>query len=323
MDVQVGSGEFTYTVHPYWGRLPAGWSFGDVAAVAVDSQDRVFVFNRGPHPMVIFDRDGEFLGSWGEGVFPHAHGLEIAADGFAYCTDDGDHTVRKCTLDGQVLLELGTPGVPAPFMGGLPFNRCTQTAVTPSGDIYVSDGYHNNRVHRFSADGELLASFGSSGVAPGEFNFPHSIAYSGRQGERLYVADRENHRIQIFDLSGTYLDEWRNLYRPASLCQLPGERTRWLVGEIGAAFPFTRGAPNLGPRLSVLDGDGVVLARIGVEPAAGTAPGQFLSPHGLAVDSRGDVYVAQPALRAWGRLFRDAPVPDKLPSLQKLVRTPA
>lgn len=318
MSARLGSGPFTYEVEEHWGRLPAGWSFGDVAAVAVDSQDRIYVFNRGPHPMVIFDRTGEFLGSWGEGVFPHAHGLEITADDILYCTDDGDHTVRKCTVDGEVLLELGAAGQPAPFMSGLPFHRCTQTAVVPSGDIFVSDGYGNNRVHRFSPDGTLLASFGRSGVAEGEFNFPHSIAY-GPDG-LLRVVDRENHRIQLFDLDGNYAGEWRNLHRPASICWLPGEPVTWLVGEIGPVFAFNRGAPNLGPRLSVLANDGTLITRIGTEPAAGTEPGQFLSPHGLTVDSSGDIYVAQPSLMAWRRLFPDTPMPERLPSLRKLVK---
>jgi 6-bladed beta-propeller len=319
MVVHIGDGEFKYAMHMSWGRLPTDWTFGDVAAVATDSRDRLYVFNRSPHPMIILDKDGEFLDSWGEATFTHAHGVEITPDDYIYCTDDGDHTVRKCTLYGEVLLELGSRGIPAPFMSGLPFRRCTQTAVAPAGDIYVSDGYGNNRVHCFSADGELLMSFGASGTGPGEFNFPHSIACDAVRG-RLYIADRENHRVQSFGLNGEFLGEWRNLHRPTSLCQLVGREPAWLIGEMGPDYSFNRGAPNLGPRLSIVDGAGKLITRLGVSPAAGTEPGQFLAPHSVCTDSRGDIYVAQPAVAAWHALFPQEKKPDDLPSLLKLVK---
>ena len=128
MSVILGSGEHRYSVVENWARLPEGWEFKDVAAVACDSKDRVYAFNRGAHPMMVFDRDGNFLRSWGEGSFPRAHGLHIDADDNLYCTDDGGHVVRKCTTEGKVLLELGVPGKPAPYMSGEPFHRCTHTA---------------------------------------------------------------------------------------------------------------------------------------------------------------------------------------------------
>ena len=143
-----------------WGKLPDGWVLDDAAAVAVDSKDRVYVFNRGEHPMIVFDRDGRFLRSWGEGLFKRAHGLHIGPDDTLYCTDDGDHTVRQCTTEGKVLLEIGLPNKPAPYMSGLPFNRCTHTALSPSGDIFVSDGYGNARVHKYSPNGKHLMSWG-------------------------------------------------------------------------------------------------------------------------------------------------------------------
>jgi hypothetical protein len=123
--IVVGSGAFTYRVEDGWGRLPDGWQFKDVAAVGVDGDDRVYVFNRGAHPMIVFDRAGNFLRSWGEGTFARPHGLHIALDDCLYCTDDGDHTVRKCTPEGKVLLTIGMPGKPAPYFSGEPFHRCT------------------------------------------------------------------------------------------------------------------------------------------------------------------------------------------------------
>ncbi len=149
----LGDGAFRYRVEADWAKLPDGWSFNDVAAVAVDHKDRVYVFNRGEHPMIVFDREGNFMRSWGEGLFSRAHGLHIGADETLYCTDDGDHTMRRCTLEGEVLLTLGIPGKPAPYMSGEPFHRCTHTALSPQGDLYISDGYGNARVHKYSPDG--------------------------------------------------------------------------------------------------------------------------------------------------------------------------
>jgi len=140
MTAILGSGEHRYRVVENWSKLPQGWTLGDVAAVAVDSKDRIYVFNRGIHPMIVLDRAGNFIKSWGEGLFHRAHGLDIDSDDNIYCTDDGDHTVRKCSGDGKVLLTIGIPNKPAPFMSGEPFHRCTHTALSPKGDIYVSDG---------------------------------------------------------------------------------------------------------------------------------------------------------------------------------------
>ena len=136
----------------------------DIALVSMG----VYVFNRGKHPMIVFDADGNFIKSWGEGTYPRAHGLHIDADDNLYCTDDGDHTVRKCTTDGKVQLTIGIPNKPAPFMSGEPFRRCTHTALSPRGDIYVSDGYGNARVHKYSPDGKLIKSWGEPGCDPAE-----------------------------------------------------------------------------------------------------------------------------------------------------------
>ena len=200
MTITLGSGEFTYREERDWAKLPDGWSFDDVAAVAVDHRDQVYVFNRGEHPMIVFDRAGNFLRSWGEGVFNRPHGVSVAADGTLYCTDDGDHTMRHCTLDGKVLMTIGVPGKPAPYMSGEPFHRCTHTAQSPQGDIYVSDGYGNARVHKYAPDGRLLFSWGEPGTDPVQFNIAHNICCDADGW--VYVADRENHRVQVFNGDG-------------------------------------------------------------------------------------------------------------------------
>src|SRR5207248_8375214 len=125
----VGTGDFKYRVTDNWAKLPDGWSFKEVAAVGVDSKDNVYAFNRGEHPVMVFDRDGNFLRSWGEGEYPRAHGVHMGPDDSIYLTDDGGHFVRKCSLDGKLLLEIGVPGKPAPYMSGEPFHRCTHTAL--------------------------------------------------------------------------------------------------------------------------------------------------------------------------------------------------
>ena len=188
----VGDGAYAYEPVENWAKLPPDWSFKEIGGVGVDNNDNVYVFNRGEHPMIVFDRDGNFLRSFGEGLFPRAHGVFMAPDDTIWLTDDGDHTVRQCTLQGKVLLTLGISGKPAPYMSGEPFHRCTHTAMSPQGDIYVSDGYGNSRVHKYAPNGKLLLSWGGPGTDPGEFNIAHNITCDADGW--VYVADRENHR---------------------------------------------------------------------------------------------------------------------------------
>ena len=235
MVATVTSGTFVYEVAECWGKLPEGWSYKEVAAVGVDSDDRVYVFNRGQHPMIVFDRDGKFLQSWGEGVFPRAHGITMGPDNTIYCTDDDDHTVRKCTLDGKVLLTLGTSGKPAPFHSGLPFNRCTHVALSPvTNEIYVSDGYGNARVHKYSPDGNLLFSWGEPGTEPGQFNIVHNIC-TDKEGY-VYVADRENHRVQVFDPKGRFETQWVNMSRPCGLYIDSSPEQLCYIGGAGRSY---------------------------------------------------------------------------------------
>jgi sugar lactone lactonase YvrE len=306
--------EFAFEVVADWPSLPEDFDLGDVAAVAVDQRDDVYLFARGEHPMVVLDRTGAVLRTWGHGLFKRPHGLHFANDGALYCTDDGDHTVRKCDPDGRVLLELGVPGTPSPFMSGRPFHRCTHTALAPNGDIYVSDGYGNACVHRFAPNGRHLSSWGRSGTGPGEFYLPHNLICDGEG--ILYVADRENHRIQLFDGEGRFKAQWHDLHRPCALCASANAR-KFYVAELGPALPTTLAFPNLGPRVSILDLEGEPLARLCDGPA-GTGPGQLIAPHGIAVDSHGDLYVAELSNRAWPLVFPELPRPKHLTTVHKL-----
>ena len=307
----VGQGAFSFEANADWAKRPAGYSWLEVAAVATDSRDRVYLFNRGEHPVIVFDRDGRFLHSWGEGQFVRAHGITIGSDDSVYCTDDSDHTVRKFTRDGKLLMTLGTRGQPSDTgatsidyrsirHSGPPFHYPTNLAIAPSGDLYVSDGYGNARIHRFSPDGRLIHSWGSPGSGPGQFHIPHGIAVD-RRGT-VFVADRENSRIQMFSAEGEFLDEWPEIARP---CQVTFDNAGNLyVAEVGYRAGMWPGTspPSLNPtggRVSVFDPEGTLLAHWGGGENP-TAPGDFFAPHDISIDSQGDVYVAEVVMSAGG-----------------------
>ena len=230
--------------------MPDEIVLGDIAAVGVDRQDHVYVFNRGEHPVAVFDSAGNFLRTWGEGVFIRPHGVHMAPDDTIWLTDDGDHTVRHCTLDGKVLLTLGVPGKPTPYMSGEPFHRCTHTALSPQGDyLYVSDGYGNARIHKYTPDGRLLSSWGEPGTDPGQFNMPHNICCD--PDGWVYVADRENHRVQVFDGNGRFETQWNNLHRPNGMCMARRPQPAVYIGEGGPSGEINRDWPNIGPRVSI------------------------------------------------------------------------
>lgn len=302
--------ECGFTPDDQWAKLPAGWSWKEATAVATDSRDRVYVFNRGDHPLMIFDRDGSFLTSWGEGVFTRAHGICIGPDDSVYCTDDGGHAVHKFTPDGKLLFTLGTPGKPSDTgatsmdfrtiqRAGPPFHYPCNVALSPTGEIYVCDGYGNARIHKFASDGRLLFSWGEPGSGPGQFNIPHGIAV-GSDGT-VFVADRENSRLQLFTPAGKFLAEWIGIARPCQVF-IPKSGDVY-VAELGyraGMWPGTSAPPDAtGGRVSVFDRSGKLLARWG----GGTnpcTPGDFFAPHDICVDSHGDVYVAEVTMSAGG-----------------------
>ncbi|MDP9282231.1 MAG: peptidyl-alpha-hydroxyglycine alpha-amidating lyase family protein, partial [Chloroflexota bacterium] len=263
-----------------WEQLPAGYSHPDVADVAVDSSGRVYLFCRSEHPVLVYERDGSFVRSWGEGVFTmRAHGITLAPDDTLWFTDDGDQTVRRFTRDGRLLATIGTSGrgsdtgydgktVTSITRGGPPFNRPTNLAVAPNGDLYVSDGYGNARVHHFSPSGELRRSWGEPGSGPGQFMVPHGVAV--HPDGRVFVCDRENDRIQIFSPDGEFLEQWTDVQRPTKL--VFDQRGVAIVGELTwrAGLRSFRNGPiehHTASRIAFLDAAGKVLARLGDEGA--------------------------------------------------------
>lgn len=322
------TGTLTFAPVTGWEQLPEGFAHGDVAGVGVDAHDRVFLITRSEHRVIVYESDGTFVRSWGETVFtPRTHGLTVGPNGAVYTVDDGDHTVRRFTADGQLQLTLGTPGVPSDTgydgtdeatitHGGPPFNRPTNVAVAPTGDLYVSDGYGNARVHRFSADGKLLQSWGEPGTGPGQFEIPHGIGVLA--DGRVLVCDRENDRIQLFSPDGTYLGEWTDVQRPTQVFiaqdgLLYVSELWWGAGQRSYAHGEIH--QNQYGRVSVLDAEGHVVTRVG-GGQPGT-PGNFAAPHSVAVDSHGDLYVAEvtQTFAAQGGI-----VPADTPSFQKFAR---
>jgi DNA-binding beta-propeller fold protein YncE len=315
MTIKMGSGEYSYEVCPDWAKLPPGWRFIEVVDAAVDSQDRVYVFSRGEHPLTVFDREGNFLTSWGEGLFKRPHGITPGPEDTLFLADDGGHAIYQFTLDGKLVMTLGAPGKGAGFMSGRPFQQPTKVARDPkTGDLYISDGYGNARVHKYTGDGKYLSSWGGPGIDAGQFNLPHSVALD--KDGRVFIADRENLRIQVFDGGGNLLAMWNNIHRPCGL-HIAGEgEQRVYVGELAPAYGFNQNNPNTGGRVSIYDLRGRLLARLGdVQPGEG--PHQFLAPHGITVDSRGDMYVGEVN---WSFRGKSLSPPRELPTFRKLVK---
>ena len=292
MPKRFSAGDYQYEHVEAWGEFP---ETAVVSDVATDSQDRVYAcvrLKQGPEGsegiMWVFDRDGKLLDSWGKDRFVGCHGLWIGPDDDIYYTDAGDHTVTKFDTEGTVLMTLGTKGELGP--PGEPFNSPTRAVLSSSGEIFVSDGYQQNRCHRFTPEGELILSWGKgdpvyyervvlgevtgvAGTGPGEFNLPHDITVD-RNG-RAYVLDRENDRLQVFTSEGEYITEWGDV---------PGGNDSVIDGD-----DVMHIATGEGMLVRTLDGKPV-----GAWGEKGEAPGQFRgAPHGLWIDSHGDVYVAE------------------------------
>ena len=274
----VGSGKFTYEFIQDWPTLPAGQDLGVVSSVATDSQDRVYAFQRKDPPVMVFDRDGIYLNSWGMGAITDPHGINIVDD-VVYITDRADHVAVKFTLDGKPLQVIGdrgvfsdtgceNPGDLCPRAAG-PFNYCTELTTSPSGDLYVSDGYRNARVHRFSKDGLLINSWGQPGKeTPGEFHLVHSLLVDPEG--KVYVCDRTNRRVQIFSPEGQFITMWTGMGGPDNIVR----------DEEGIFYIAEQADESGDSHVSIWDGDGTVLERWPIRHA-----------HGLEVDAHGDIYL--------------------------------
>lgn len=264
-----------YRVVPGWpsgASAAPGYGTQAVSAVTTDAHGQVFVFQRAPQPVLVFDREGKYLRAWGAGTFTNPHGCRVDPEGNVWVTDNADHRVLKFTPEGKLLLTLGVKNQPGE--DDTHFNKPTDVAFGPTGDVYVSDGYGNSRVVRFSHTGKYLGAWGKKGKGEGEFVLPHSVVVDARG--QVYVADRENGRVQIFTPEGKFVSQWTNTGHPYGLALTRDQKLA--VSE------------GLGNRVAVYDLEGKLLTRFG---QAGSAPGQFNMPHLLAADQQGALYVAE------------------------------
>jgi DNA-binding beta-propeller fold protein YncE len=300
MTAQWGTAGYRYELVENWPQVEIQGVSADVAG---DSEGRIYAVVRDPKPdgsfgdinpgsghMLVFDRDGRLLEKRDELNFSSPHGLWINSDDEIFHADCAHHTVTKYSLSGETLMTLGTQGqTGAP---GEPFNMCTRATQSNSGDIFVSDGYGQNRVHRFDSDGNFILSFGSgdpvfiqefrgeeitgvAGTGPGEFNLVHHVMVD--DDDNVYVMDRTNNRCQIFDIEGNYLREWSDV-RGANDAVIDRHGVMHIVGAAGV-------------ELRTLDGE--LLGRWGEK---GEGPGHFTkSPHGVFIDDEESIYVAEVA----------------------------
>jgi DNA-binding beta-propeller fold protein YncE len=226
----------------------------------------------------------------------------MGPDGTIWLTDTFDHTVRKCTLEGEILMTIGTPGKPAKPMSGNPFYQCTHVAIHPNtGELFISDGYGNAKVHKYTPDGRLLYSWGEPGNEPGQFQLPHNIA-TDRDGY-VYVADRQNNRVQVFTANGRLEAVWTGMALPCGmfidtasaeqLCYIGELSSAWWAGPGTNAFwEIWNSARTMGPRVSIYGLDGRLRAKL-CDNGQGEEPDQLMAPHGIAVAPNGDIYVAE------------------------------
>lgn len=276
--MKVGEGRYTYELVENFARLPEGQTFGMISRVTTDAQGRLYVLQRKDPNVLVFDRSGKFLHSWGSGLFRRAHGLKIVGD-YAYTVDQGDCVAMIFTLDGKLVRTIGTRGQHSdtgcedwkilPLRAAGPFNHPTEMMPAPNGDLYITDGYRNSRVHRFSADGRLKKSWGQPGkTEPGHFHLPHTLLIL--PDGTIYVCDRANKRVQMFTPDGEFVGMWNNMSGPNDIAR----------DADGVFYILEQAAPDAPPCVSVRDGKNNILTKW-----------DTIAAHGMGIDNDGNVYV--------------------------------
>ncbi|WP_165972427.1 hypothetical protein [Paenibacillus piri] len=302
----VGNGSHVYEVAEGWAKVPPHVTLGYTHGIVVDARDQVYVFHTGKPSVLIFDPDGNFLRGWGDEFEGGAHGFYLHRENgeeFLYVTDTQRRLMVKLTTDGRPVLTIRTPDLPNVYDADRKFVP-TDVCVAPNGDIYVTDGYGQNWIHQYAADGSYMRFFGGTGSEPGKLKCPHGISIDLRRGEpELYVADRGNFRMQVFTLNG--------------------EHKRFIVDDMDMPCSFYYDGdemffPDLHSRVTIFDKNNRLIVHLGEDQQAYKQqgwpnlphdyfrPNKFSSPHGVCVDSRHNVYIAE-----WTQFGR----------LTKLIRT--
>lgn len=272
----------TYEKVANWAQLPAGTAWQDMSGVDVDTQGNVYTLQRTPSKVMVFDANGKFLRSWGEGQFAKAHALRVDRQGNVWITDRELHQVLKFTRDGQLLMALGTKGVAGDNESKVALNGPADLVFAPNGDIFVADGESTNtRIVKYSKDGTFLKMWGTKGAGPGQLQTPHSIVMNAHG--RLYVANRGNKRVEIYDREGGYLGQITNAATPYGLAITPDGILYVADGAAGS-----EGMTVLNPR------NGKILAHFSGITGA----------HMIAVDRKGAIYVAEVRGRAVEKFVR-------------------
>jgi DNA-binding beta-propeller fold protein YncE len=269
--VAVAQATRTYEEVIDWAELPSEYVWQDMMAVDIDSKGDIYVLQRTPFQVMVFNSKGKFLRSWNNGSLPKVHGLRIDRDDNVWITDRGLHQVLKYTRDGKLLMELGTRGVAGDNDSKTSLNGPADVAVAPNGDIFVADGEGpNTRIVKYRKDGTLLKMWGSKGSDAGQLLIPHSVFLDSRG--KLYVANRGNKRIEIFDQEGAFLGQITNAATPYGLF-ITRDNTLFVAdgtdGSEGVTVLNSRNAK--------------VLAKIG----------GLKGSHMLTVDRKGAIYIAQ------------------------------
>jgi DNA-binding beta-propeller fold protein YncE len=262
--------KLNYNVITDFFQLPPGEHLVEPAGVAVNSKGHIYVFHRGKHPLMEFDPSGKFLRSIADDLFVTAHMVRVDVEDNIWTADIGSHVVLKLTPEGKVLLALGRMRLPGDDV--LHFNQPTDIAWDRDGNVYVTDGYGNSRVLKFDKYGNPLLGWGMKGTGPGQFDTPHTIVIDG---DLVYVGDRENARIQIFDRDGRFLRQWK-LGSPFGLVLAP-DHTLYMADAIAG-------------RILKIDPEGKV-----VPSFAGPQPGQGprFDPHEIALGLDGSIFTAE------------------------------
>jgi DNA-binding beta-propeller fold protein YncE len=280
-----------FVVDPAWPQRPAEAKWGETPGIAIDASGLVWVYTRAQPPVQVYDAAGKFVRSWGGDLVKTAHYLRFDRAGNVWIADIGKHVVMQLTPEGKLLRTLGTPGQPGCDETHL--NQPTDLVVAPDGGVFVTDGYGNNRVVHFDKDGKFVKAWGKRerGTGPGEFDLPHSIVMDSKG--LLYVADRSNARVQVFDAEGKHLASWENVMVPWELV-LTEKDEIWACGSSVMPRP-EKGMPFLPPADQVVvkfDTSGKVLDRFALPKGQDgkEQPGEVNWLHGVAFDAKGDLY---------------------------------
>jgi len=254
-----------------WGQLPAGLAWGGASQVSTTPEGQIVVFRRAVPSFFVLNPDGTFVKSWGETPYRLAHGIRIDKDGFIWASDNSDNLIQKFSPDGKLVMTLGRKGMAGDNMSQDAFDGPADVFAAPNGDIFVADGYRNSRVVQFSKDGKFIKIIGGTkGSEPGQFNLPHALVIDSKG--RLIVADAENSRIQVFDQSGKFLEQWTNFpAKPRGALYITADDTLYVSHVDAEAITIMK--------------DGKVLD---------TVKGVGGRPHGMTLDKQGNIYITSP-----------------------------